>query len=56
MAKLFLTKGNRDKLAEAYKPITGKDWKPPKRDNFPEIETLPEIAKLMKEKPNSGRR
>jgi len=53
MAKL--SKENQDKLAEIYKRITGKEWVPPKRDKLSGIETLSEIDKLMREKPNSGR-
>jgi len=52
MAKL--SKENQDKLAEIFKRITGKQWKPPKEE-FEELESLSEIDKLMREKPNSGR-
>ena len=49
-----MAKEDKDKQAQVYEQLTGKKFTP-KRDNFPEIETLSEIDKLMREKPNSGR-
>jgi len=49
MAKLFLSKENKEKLSQVYEKLTGKKW-------VPRIEDISELEKLMKEKPNSGRR
>ena len=53
-----MAKENKDKLAKIFEQLTGKKFKPPKEmkiEDIPEIETLSEIDKLMREKPNSGR-
>ena len=49
MAKLFLSKENKEKLSQVYEKLTGKKW-------VPQIEEILELDKLMREKPNSRRR
>ena len=58
MAKLYdiVSKENKDKLAKIFEQITGKKFKPPKRDKFSGMESLSEISKLMREVPNPTRR
>lgn len=49
MAKLFLSKENKEKLSQVYEKLTGKQW-------VPKIEEISELEKIMREKPNSARR
>lgn len=49
-------KGKQD-WPQIYKQLTGKEWLPPKRDKRAiyceaKLEGLPEIDKLMRQKPN----
>ena len=49
MAKLFLSKENKEKLSQVYEKLTGKKW-------VPKIEKISELDKIMREKPRSGRK
>ena len=49
-----LSEENRKKLAQCYEQLTGKKFIPPKGE--PQIESLEEIDKLMREKPNPTKR
>ena len=63
MATLWesLSKENKGKLAQIYEQLTGKKFKPPKKDKRAihcetKMEDISEIDRLIRQKPNSTRR
>jgi len=52
----LLTKENKEKLSQVYEKLTGKKWIPPKKGKDIQIESLSELSKIMREKPNPTRR
>jgi len=47
---------SKEKLSRVYEKLTGKKWVPPKKGKDIQIESLSELSKLMREKPNPTRR
>ena len=50
----LLSEENKEKLSRVYEQLTGKKLIPPKKDI--QIESLKELEKIMKDKPNTTRR
>lgn len=53
----LLSEPGREKWAEIYKQLTGREWVPPEKDKHGihlegKIEDTAEIAKIMEERPN----
>jgi len=55
-----LSEKSRETWPEIYKKLTGRKWVSPKKDQpikcEPKIESLEEIDKLMRQRPNPTRR
>ena len=53
-----LSEKSRKEWTEIYERLTGKKWRPKRKKDidYSELEGLPEITKLMADRPNPTRR
>jgi len=53
-----LSEKSKEEWPKIFEKLTGRKWKPKRKKDidFSELESLPEITKLMSERPNPTRR